>query len=309
MTQRLRRHPMQADTMHQSRISKNNGSAQSITDRFAEILLEKRKAHSCILPVKQQAHAYADNLLAFLFPHFCEEVFYSAEEVKGQIELLKRDLKNLLLSLHVKLQSEPEGVAHEFMNRLPDVHDVLWQDAEAIYRGDPAAESIDEVIFAYPGFTAIAIYRFAHVLYNLGVPVLPRTLTEYAHQITGIDIHPGARIGNGFFIDHGTGVVIGETTEIGSNVKIYQGVNLGALSVDKTMAKTKRHPTIEDNVVIYAQAVILGGATTIGHHSVIGGNAWLTDSVPPYSIVYHTSEVKMREKKGDKDIEPIHFVI
>ena len=178
---------------------------------------------------------------------------------------------------------------------------------EAIYRGDPAAESVEEVVLAYPGFLAISIYRIAHEFYHLDVPIFPRLLTEYAHQLTGIDIHPGARIGTPFFIDHGTGIVIGETTLIGDNVKIYQGVTLGALSVDKSLANTKRHPTIEDNVIIYAQAVILGGETIIGHDSVVGGNSWLTRSVPPFSFVY--PETKVNVRTPDETNGGIDFVI
>jgi serine O-acetyltransferase len=185
----------------------------------------------------------------------------------------------------------------EFFERLPGIHERLLRDADAIYQGDPAAESVDEVISAYPGFFAIAIYRVAHEFYDLGVPIFPRILSEYAHFRTGIDIHPGARIGCPFFIDHGTGVVVGETTVIGDGVKLYQGVTLGALAVSKDLSSTKRHPTIEDNVVIYSNATILGGKTTVGHDAVIGGNVWLTDSVNPYSIVYHKSEVKVRDAR------------
>ena len=173
-------------------------------------------------------------------------------------------------------------------------------DAEAIYQGDPAAESVDEVISAYPGFYAIAIFRIAHEFYKLNVPIFPRILTENAHQRTGIDIHPGATVGERFFIDHGSGIVIGETTVIGDDVKIYQGVTLGALSVDKTLASSKRHPTIEHNVVLYSNATILGGSTVIGHDSVIGGNVWLTESVPPYSVVYHKSEVRVRSSREEQ---------
>jgi serine O-acetyltransferase len=170
-------------------------------------------------------------------------------------------------------------------------------DAEAINLGDPAAESLDEVILAYPGFSAIAIHRLAHALHGLRVPIFPRLLGELAHQMTGIDIHPGATIGSSFAIDHGTGIVIGESAVIGNNVKIYQGVTLGALSVKKSLARSKRHPTIEDNVVIYAQAVILGGDTVIGHDSVIGGNVWLTHSVPPYSHVQQESRATIQPKE------------
>ena len=168
---------------------------------------------------------------------------------------------------------------------------MLQLDAQAIEANDPAASNLEEVVAVYPGFYAIGVYRLAHVLLGLGVPLLPRMFTEHAHSLTGIDIHPGAQISESFFIDHGTGVVIGETTEIGKNVKIYQGVTLGALSVAKSLAQHKRHPTIEANVVIYANATILGGRTVIGHDSVIGGNAWLTKSVPPHSQVFHQSQV------------------
>ncbi|MEO1713071.1 MAG: serine O-acetyltransferase, partial [Bacteroidota bacterium] len=157
------------------------------------------------------------------------------------------------------------------------------------------AVSQTEVIRTYPGFFAIAVYRIAHGIRNLGIPLIPRILTEHAHSETGIDIHPGAIIGDSFCIDHGTGVVIGETVVIGNHVKMYQGVTLGALSVTKELAATKRHPTIEDGVVIYSGATILGGETTIGHNSIIGGNVWLTKSVPPYSILYYKAEIQYRK--------------
>ncbi|NNC61438.1 MAG: serine acetyltransferase, partial [Eudoraea sp.] len=159
---------------------------------------------------------------------------------------------------------------------------------------DPASLSIEEVYLAYPGFYAIAIYRLAHELYKKKFPLVPRLMTEYAHRQTGVDINPGARIGKSFFIDHATGVVIGETAVIHDHVKIYQGVTLGALYVTKSLSDTKRHPTIEDNVTIYANATILGGETVIGANSIIGGNAWLTGSVPPNSKVYHTPEIEIR---------------
>ena len=163
------------------------------------------------------------------------------------------------------------------------------EDAEAIVMGDPASFDEKEVIRSYPGFLAIAVYRIAHLMHKINIPYLPRIFTEYAHGRTGVDIHPGAKIGKRFCIDHATGIVIGETTIIGNNVKIYQGVTLGALSVRKDMAKTKRHPNIEDNVIIYAGATILGGETTIGKGSIIGGNVWITKSVPPRSRVYYQS--------------------
>jgi serine O-acetyltransferase len=220
----------------------------------------------------------------------------TTKEIESQLVLLERDLKLLLLQLLKDTQLNVEDIVTRFMQTLPGIHDKLWLDAEAITSGDPAAESVDEVILAYPGFTAIAIYRIAHEFYMMRVPIFSRVLTEYAHQITGIDIHPGAQIGTSFAIDHGTGIVVGESTIIGDNVKMYQGVTLGALSVDKKYAKSKRHPTIEDNVVIYAQAIILGGETIVGHHSVIGGNVWLTESVPPFSSVYQESKVTVRPK-------------
>jgi serine O-acetyltransferase len=191
-------------------------------------------------------------------------------------------------------------VADRFLAGLPAIYDALLADARATYDGDPAATSVDEVILAYPGFFAIACHRIAHAIHGLGVPVFPRLLTEYAHRETGVDIHPGATIGAALAIDHATGIVIGETAVLGDRVKLYQGVTLGALSVDKSLADTKRHPTIGNDVVIYANATILGGRTVIGDGSVIGGNVWLTHSVPPKSVVTHTPAVERR--KGDEDL-------
>ena len=277
-----------------------------ILNDFSKKLIEIRKGHSSPFSVKTEAQRFINDLLQLLFPHFTEQVYYTPEEIESKVILLSRNLKNILRSLKNE-NIDIDKVTEKFVEKIPGINDNLWKDAEAIYDGDPAAESVDEVILAYPGFLAISIYRFAHELYLLNVPLLPRLLSEYAHQVTGIDINPGAKIGNSFFIDHGTGIVIGETAEIGNNVKIYQGVTLGAMSVDKELAKKKRHPTIEDNVIIYSQAVILGGDTRIGHDSVIGGNVWLTQSVPPHSVVYHTSQVKVR--KNGKFEEPIDFVI
>ena len=183
-----------------------------------------------------------------------------------------------------------QSKAIDFLEQLPDLRKILAMDVEAAYAGDPACKSLDEVIFCYPGLEAISVYRLAHILHHLDVPLIPRMMTEWAHTRTGIDIHPGAKIGRYFFIDHGTGVVIGETTEIGDWVKLYQGVTLGARSfatdVDgKLVRGVKRHPTIEDHVVIYANATILGGNTVLGHDSIIGSNVWLTRSIAPGSIV------------------------
>lgn len=279
-----------------------------IIKTFAKNVLSRRQTHHCTISLKGTTHLFVDELLQFLFPHFSVQQYYNEEEIIAKHTLLKRNLKSLLKSNNNITEERAVNISEEFGNKLPKITDQLWIDAEAIYKGDPAAESVDEVILAYPGFLAIAIYRIAHEFYVLNVPILPRIMTEYAHQITGVDIHPGARIDSGFVIDHGTGVVIGETSVIGKNVKIYQGVTLGALSVDKKMAKTKRHPTIEDNVVIYSQAVILGGDTIIGADSVIGGNAWITESVPPRSVVYHKSEVRVRKHKEEVE-EVIDFCI
>lgn len=178
-----------------------------------------------------------------------------------------------------------EKTSITLMEQIPEIRRKVTMDIQAALRGDPAAGSVEEIILSYPGIEAITVYRIAHELHTNGVPIIPRIMSEYIHGKTGIDIHPGATIGESFFIDHGTGVVIGETTVIGNKVKLYQGVTLGALSVRKEQSCCKRHPTIEDNVTIYAGATILGGDTVIGHGSIIGGNTWVTESVPPRSII------------------------
>ncbi|MBU1183480.1 MAG: serine O-acetyltransferase EpsC [Pseudomonadota bacterium] len=194
-------------------------------------------------------------------------------------------------------------IAIEFLEAIPSVRKTLATDVKAAYEGDPAAKSYDEIIFSYPGLFAITVYRLAHVLFKSGVPLLPRIMTEYAHNITGIDIHPGAEIGESFVIDHGTGVVIGETSVIGKNVRIYQGVTLGALSLPKDAGELlrgkKRHPTIEDDVIIYSGTTILGGDTLIGARSVIGGNVWITESVPPdTTVVMETPRLTYKKSRG-----------
>jgi serine O-acetyltransferase len=274
---------------------------------FAKDLLSKRQTHSCTLSLKTEAIEYLIGLIDFLFPHFSSKVYYTDEDVLSKMQLLKRDLIQLMKLLNGIKPEYSDQAAESFIRSIPELHKMLWDDAEAIFRGDPAAESIDEVILAYPGFMAIVIFRIAHNLHLLHIPIIPRIFTEYAHEKTGIDIHPGATIGSPFFIDHGTGIVIGETTLIGKNVKLYQGVTLGALSVDKSLSQTKRHPTIEDDVIIYAQAVILGGKTVIGRNSIIGGNSWITQSIPAGSIVYNKSEVKVRSSQEFEDT--IDFVI
>jgi len=223
--------------------------------------------------------------MAVMFPHYA-----SAENDYLTLEARLQKLEDTFYVLVDQLcNDEDVGCARllvqKFLADLPEIADYAYKDAQALLDGDPAAHSIEEVILAYPGFFAVVVYRIAHRLHLREVPLLPRLFTEYAHQRTGIDIHPGAKIGHSFFIDHGTGVVVGETTVIGDNVKIYQGVTLGGLRVDRELRKVKRHPTIEDNVVIYAGATILGGDTVIGKNSVIGGNVWITRSVPAWSRV------------------------
>lgn len=203
--------------------------------------------------------------------------------------------------LETDFEAEAQQVTMRLLGALPGLRRLLAEDVRAAFDGDPAAKGLDEIIFCYPGVSAIAVHRIAHELYKMGVPLIPRMMTEYAHGKTGIDIHPGATIGRRLFIDHGTGVVIGETTEIGDGVKIYQGVTLGALSFPKDengqiVRNLKRHPTIEDEVVIYANATILGGETVVGHHSVIGSSAWITRSVAPYTTVTIESP-RLRERR------------
>jgi serine O-acetyltransferase len=213
----------------------------------------------------------------------------------------------LLLGILIGLIDEKEKVADSFFGNLEEIKKTLLKDGGFILESDPAATELIEVIAIYPGFLAIFCYRIANALAKLSVPLLPRMITEYAHKVTGIDIHPLAQIGSPFSIDHGTGIVIGETAIIGNNVKLYQGVTLGALSVDKSKASKKRHPTIEDNVILYAGCTILGGETVVGRNSIIGGNVWLTESIAPFSVVYHKSEIIVRNQNGFQ--EPINFII
>jgi serine O-acetyltransferase len=212
--------------------------------------------------------------------------------------------------LEADFEADAQLMAVRLLEMIPDLRKVLADDVRAAFDGDPAAKNYGEIVFCYPGLSAITVYRIAHQLFNMGVPLIPRMMTEYAHSKTGIDIHPGARIGHRFFIDHGTGVVIGETTQIGDNVKIYQGVTLGALSFPKDengeiLRNVKRHPTIEDNVVIYANATILGGNTIIGHHSVIGSSAWITRTVEPFTTV--TIENPRLRYRGTTSDDPAVF--
>ncbi|MCC6459991.1 MAG: serine acetyltransferase [Saprospiraceae bacterium] len=261
-----------------------------------------RTRFAALIPSKSEAEALADDLFNFLFPVQC----HHPRPAKVQYAMLHDDLEQLLKPLLHRKNGAAGKLAAQFFNQLPRVRTALLEDAEAIQQFDPAATCLEEVIATYPGFYAISMYRIAHELHHLGTPLLPRIFSEYIHSKTGIDIHPAASIGRSFFIDHGTGVVIGATAVIGNNVKLYQGVTLGALQVDKSLANVKRHPTIEDNCIVYANSTILGGKTVIGHDSVIGGNTWITESVPPNSIVLHQPQVKVRSKVAQ---EPWNFVI
>jgi serine O-acetyltransferase len=272
---------------------------------FADSLVSQRHSLTPVLPSKQEVESFVDEVLALFFPQRAADVASTEDEVRARLTLLRTDLARILCTV---VPGERSGeLAGRFAALLPGIYELLRADAVAITAGDPAAESLEEVIAAYPGFVAIAVHRLAHGLHSLAVPVLPRLLAEVAHARTGIDIHPGAHIGHSFCMDHGTGIVIGETAIIGDEVKIYQGVTLGALSVAKSAAGRKRHPTIEDRVVIYANATVLGGGTTVGHDSVIGGNVWLTTSVPPSSYVYHTSQVRVRNVADT--LEPLDYSI
>lgn len=195
-------------------------------------------------------------------------------------------------------------LAQEVILQLPAVQELLHEDVMETYNSDPASTGYDEIILTYPGLFALMVYRLAHVMLEIGIPLLPRMMTEYAHRETGIDLHPGASIGRGIMIDHGTGTVVGETAVVGNHVKIYQGVTLGALYFPRAedgamLRQTKRHPTVEDYVVLYSHATVLGGETVVGHHSVIGSNTWVTRSVPPYSKVVYESESVVKTRVGE----------
>jgi serine O-acetyltransferase len=231
-----------------------------------------------------------EHLLATLFPERAIWPLLNAHAVSTALVRFRDDLAALLAQVP-GLPDLPHTLAVELTGQLPQLREALVQDATAILNADPAAQGLAEVISTYPGFYATALYRIAHALHRRGVPRLPRLLSEQAHQRTGIDIHPGARIGPSFCIDHGTGIVIGETADIGAHVQIFQGVTLGAISVARHLQGLKRHPSIEDHVVIYAGATILGGGTVVGAHSIIGGNVWLTESVPSHSRVYHRAQI------------------
>lgn len=253
-----------------------------------------------LIPHQKEVEKSIKSVFEILFP---TSHSFSEDEIECNEKNLEVEIRDMLAGMTDK----SEEVTTRFFNNLDSIKKVLMKDADFILESDPAATRREEVIAIYPGFYAIFCYRIANFLLKLSVPLFPRMITEYAHRVTGIDIHPGASIGIPFSIDHGTGIVIGETTNIGNNVKLYQGVTLGALSVEKSKASTKRHPTIEDNVILYAGCTILGGETVVGRNSIIGGNVWLTESIAPYSVVYHKSEIVVRNQNGY--VEPLNFII
>ena len=295
-----------------------------ICDNISEIIADITSDYEKGRPIDKQdifaqpdryaVRAIIDKINRIVYAGYYVDRSYKIYNLSTSVAALTEDVaynlnKQIALALHFdpKMQEKSEEeirlIAEDytvhFMKKLPEIREYLDTDIEALFVGDPAAESKDAIIIAYPGLFAISVQRYAHVLYQLGVPILPRVMTEHAHSKTGIDINPGATIGKYFFIDHGTGVVVGETTVIGENVKIYQGVTLGALSTrgGRGLIDKKRHPTIEDNVTIYSGASILGGDTIIGEGSVIGGNVFLTKSVPPGTKVH----VANQELKFDGD--------
>lgn len=249
--------------------------------------IERQKRHPNLkFILKKQSEKFTENLFLTLFD--------AEKPVAQNLEQLEKDFETLVDLACWETKKPCSKLWNTYVQKLPEILEKLTLDAKAILASDPASNSLEEIYLCYPGFYAVAIYRFAHEFYKVGFPLVPRMMTEYAHTKTGVDIHPGAQIGTSFFIDHATGIVIGETAMIKSHVKIYQGVTLGALYVEKEMRNIKRHPTVNDHVTIYANATILGGNTNIGARSTIGGNVWLTASVPENSIVNHSPEIKIQ---------------
>lgn len=262
-----------------------------VSDHFIQKILTKKTSASTVFFDTIKMEDFVKELYSLLF---LSQKINTEDQLQDQF----KQLGVILLDL-VKSSADDEVFAEhhkeQFFLALPEIYDKLILDAESILEFDPATESLEEILLSYPGFFATYVYRISHQLWIQKVETLPRVISEYAHSRTGIDIHPGAEIGKHFFIDHGTGIVIGETTQIGDHVKLYQGVTLGALNVSKDKANKKRHPNIEDHVIIYSGATILGGETTIGRDSVIGGNVWITQNVPSSSLVYNKSEIKIKD--------------
>lgn len=269
-----------------------------MTNEFYKQIFEKHKNVEAV-PSNDEITNWALQLIRLLFPEQSRQEFKVVDELKHEFKKLQDELFLIMNATQVCVDCDNEQISQAFFENLPSIYQMLNTDIREIFEGDPAARTEFEVVRTYPGFFAISFYRLANSLYKHKVPLLPRILTEYAHSKTGIDIHPAAEIGEYFHIDHGTGIVIGESCVIGKHVKLYQGVTLGALSVSKSMAFTKRHPTVEDHVVIYSGATILGGETVIGHHSTIGGNVWITKSVRPNSTVYHKPALIVLNKNKD----------
>jgi len=258
-------------------------------ENFPEKLYKNHLDTPCGLPSKADAAEFLDRTMELLFPNIGGQK-PDMEDIEDEWQSLQMFLLRLLRQLLPNVE-EALAVDERFFERLTDIYDELLDDSRHFAECDPACECADEVIASYPGFHAIAVHRIAHELHRLKVSVLPRMLAELAHSRTGIDIHPGAEIGRRFFIDHGTGVVIGETTVIGDNVTVYQGVTLGATFVRKSLQGVKRHPTIEDGVILYAGCTILGGDTVVGAGSIVGGNVWLTESVPPGTKIFYKPNI------------------
>ena len=273
-------------------------------NKLTELIISQKASLKNSLPKKKAEH-FIDNLYRLLFnldatPCECEY------EVAQRLKVKELEFSDIIYD-YLKDNEIALKETLTFFNSIESIYLTLLRDAQAILDNDPAAQNLEEVYIAYPGFYAIVVHRFAHQLWLQNLKLLARVWSEFAHSKTGIDIHPGAKIGNNFCIDHGTGIVIGETCVIGNNVKIYQGVTLGALSVSKDKMNAVRHPRIGDNVVIYSGATILGGQTHIGHDSTIGGNVWLTESVEPFTVMYYKSEVITKQKNLSP--EPIFFHI
>ena len=286
-------------------------NAQEVAKELVELNIDHLSKRSISgFGMKGRVVALIEELKAVMFPTLYDRNFNGAVHLDIEVSTRLNTVAIMLSSMVKDVLSNKcrrdvkencndcansaDMITLQFMNSLTEIRGILTTDVAAAYEGDPAAIYFDEILLGYPSIEAITIYRLAHRLFELGVPLIPRIMTEFAHQETGIDIHPGAKIGTNFFIDHGTGVVIGETCVIGNHVKLYQGVTLGAKSFEldengNPVKGVKRHPNIEDDVVIYSGATILGGSTTVGKGSVIGGNVWLVESVPPYSKVYNTT--------------------
>ncbi|MGN6645194.1 MAG: serine O-acetyltransferase [Cytophaga sp.] len=281
---------------------KENINTQSLIDLL-------RKTHNAEWEATPSAHdaiLWLSDLVQFLFPsnHLPKQSSYEGILKKNQI-----DLENILLSYLEAHKLDISAAVTSFYNALGKIYQDLREDAAKIHEFDPAATSVNEVIVSYPGFYAITVYRIAHQLATLNIPILPRIISEYAHGKTGIDIHPNAKIDVPFVIDHGTGIVIGATSIIGKNVCIYQGVTLGALHVSKIMAEIKRHPTVEDNVVIYARTTILGGNTVIGKNSIIGGSVFITKSIEPDSQVFNTHQLRISNLNSSRSFDENRSVV